>query len=59
VRQGTLDGTITKQPRVPPFTAAGLLDYIVELVVTEDNVRTSSYILYKMAPKFFEGISAY
>jgi hypothetical protein len=38
-RQGTLDGTVTRQPRTPPFTTAGLIDYVVELVVSEDDVR--------------------
>lgn len=37
-RQGTLDGNVAVLPRVPPFTSAGLLDYIVELVVCEDEV---------------------
>jgi ligand-binding sensor protein len=37
-RQGTLDSVVTKQPRTPPYTSAGLLDYIVELVVSEDDV---------------------
>ena len=41
-RQGTLDGAVVAQPRVPPFTTAGLLDYIVELVVCEDEVRVPS-----------------
>jgi len=36
--QGTLNGNVVVQPRVPPFTSAGLLDYIVELVVCEDEV---------------------
>jgi hypothetical protein len=38
-KQGTLDGNVIVQPRVPPFTTAGLLDYIVELVVCEDKVH--------------------
>jgi hypothetical protein len=38
-RQGTLDNAMVVQSRVPPFTTAGLLDYIVELVVCEDEVR--------------------
>jgi hypothetical protein len=38
-RQGTLDGNVVRQPRVPAFSMAGLLDYIVELVVCEDDVR--------------------
>ena len=37
-RQGTLDGTVVVQSRVLPFTTTGLLDYIVELVVCEDEV---------------------
>jgi hypothetical protein len=37
--QGTLDGNVVVQPRVPPFTSVGLLDYIVELVVCEDEVH--------------------
>jgi hypothetical protein len=48
-RQGTLDNVITKQPRVPPFTPAGLLDYIIELVVSEDNVRTFSCLAEEAA----------
>lgn len=38
-RQGTLDSIITKQPRTPPFSTLGLLDYLVELVVSKDDVR--------------------
>ena len=37
-RQGTLDGTVVVQSHVLPFTTTGLLDYIVELVVCEDEV---------------------
>ncbi|KAF8465779.1 hypothetical protein DFH94DRAFT_698702 [Russula ochroleuca] len=36
--QGTLDSIITNQPHSLPFTQAGLLDYIIELVVSVDNV---------------------
>ena len=38
-RQGTLDDNVVCQPPVPVFSMVGLLDYIVELVVCEDNVR--------------------
>ena len=38
-RLGTLDNTMVVQSRVPPFTTAGLLNYIVELVVCEDEIR--------------------
>jgi len=44
-RQGTLDGTVTRQPRVPPFCNSGLLDYVVELVVSEDDVCVISLFL--------------
>ncbi|KAF8810837.1 hypothetical protein BYT27DRAFT_7024336, partial [Phlegmacium glaucopus] len=37
-KQGTLDSIVTRQPRPPAFTTKGLLDYIVEFVVSEDEV---------------------
>ena len=37
--QTTLDDAITRHPRPPAFTTDGLLDYIIELVVSEDEVR--------------------
>ena len=37
--QGTLDGSVIVQPCVPPFTTIGLLDYIIELAVCEDEVK--------------------
>jgi hypothetical protein len=36
-RQLTLDSSIEVQPRMPPFTTQGLLDYVIELVVLEDK----------------------
>lgn len=36
-RQTTLDGAVTSQPRVAPFSMRGLIDHIVELVVSEDD----------------------
>jgi len=36
--QSTLDAAISRQPKPPIFTTDGLLDYIVELVVSEDEV---------------------
>lgn len=36
--QGTLDGVA--QPRAVPFTNAGLLDHLVQLIVAEDKVCT-------------------
>jgi hypothetical protein len=38
MKQGTLDGAITREPRMPLFSTDGLLDYVIELVVSEDNV---------------------
>ena len=38
MHQSNLDGVVTREPKQPPFTTAGLLDYIVELVVCEDEV---------------------
>jgi len=36
-RQTTLNGSLTHQPCVPPFTSKGLIDYLVQLVVTKDE----------------------
>lgn len=36
--QTTLDKSVVPQPRIPQFTSSGLLDYLVELVVSEDDV---------------------
>jgi hypothetical protein len=49
--QGTLDSIITNQPHSLPFTQAGLLDYIIELVVSVDNVHIFPH-LRQMLPKF-------
>jgi len=35
--QSTLDGMVTSQPRVAPFSTRGLIDHLVELIVTEDD----------------------
>ena len=36
-RQTTLDASFTSQCRVAPFSQQGLIDYLVELVVSEDE----------------------
>jgi hypothetical protein len=36
--QATLDGSLT--PKIPTFMKSGLMDYIVELIVTEDKVSS-------------------
>jgi hypothetical protein len=43
--QGSLDGLVTCQPRPPTFFPAGLVDYIIELIVEEDEVRKSLILL--------------
>ncbi|KAF7326553.1 hypothetical protein MVEN_02608500 [Mycena venus] len=35
--QGTLDGTVVHEPRAPPYTPDGLRDFLVELIVTQDE----------------------
>jgi hypothetical protein len=39
--QATLDASLT--PKIPAFTKAGLMDYIVELIVAEDEVSNSHF----------------
>jgi hypothetical protein len=36
-RQTTLDGVVMSQPCAAPFSMQGLIDHIVELVVSEDD----------------------
>jgi hypothetical protein len=38
---------MTSKPRVPKFTMAGLLDYIVELVVCEDKASALVLLYHK------------
>ena len=33
-----MDSIVSHEPKQPPFTTRGLLDYIVELIVCEDEV---------------------
>ncbi|KAF8228256.1 hypothetical protein L208DRAFT_1379438 [Tricholoma matsutake] len=35
--QGSLDGIVNQQPHPPTFSTAGLLNYIIELIVEEDE----------------------
>ena len=44
--QTTLDGVVTSQPRTALFSTWGLIDHIIELVVSEDN---AFYLLDKTA----------
>lgn len=41
VPQATLDASLT--PKIPAFTKAGLMDYIVELIIAEDEVSDSRF----------------
>ena len=36
-RQSTLDGVVKTQPRIAPFSTRGLVDHLVELIVSEDE----------------------
>jgi hypothetical protein len=45
-RQTTLDGVVMSQPHAAPFSTQGLINHIVELVVSEDNMF---YLLDKPA----------
>ena len=36
-RQSTLDGVVKTQPRIALFSTRGLVDHLVELIVTEDD----------------------
>ena len=38
MKQSTLDSSITREARIPVFSTKGMLDFIVELVVSEDKV---------------------
>ena len=42
--QTSLDGIVTREAKNPAFTNAGLMDYIVELVICEDEV--SKHCIY-------------
>jgi hypothetical protein len=37
LQQTSLDSVITREPKQPPFTVPGLLDFIIEMVVFEDK----------------------
>src|SRR5712691_7884099 len=39
-RQATLDGSFTRQPCIAPFSSRGLIDHLVKLVLSEDEVFT-------------------
>jgi len=58
--QTTLDGTFPTQQHVAPFSKQGLIDHLVELVVTEDEAfqlldkpafRCLLYYLHPTLPK--------
>ena len=36
-RQSTLDGMVATQSHVAPFSTRGLIDHVVELIVSEDD----------------------
>lgn len=40
--QGNLDGVVIREMHPPTFSTAGLIDYIVQLIVEEDEVSKYS-----------------
>jgi hypothetical protein len=38
LKQTNLDLVITREPKQPPFTVPGLLDYIIEMIILADEV---------------------
>lgn len=40
LQQGTLDSAFSQALKQPPFTTAGLLDHVVEMIVCEDEVSS-------------------
>jgi len=59
--QTTLDGTFPTQQRVAPFSKRGLIDHLVELVVTEDEAfqlldkPAFRHLLYYLQPTLPNG----
>jgi hypothetical protein len=45
LKQGMLDSAIRREPHMLIFTTKGMLDFVVELIVTEDNVCTLIQLL--------------
>lgn len=39
----SLDGLITQEQKMPVFTKEGFFDYIIELVICEDEVSASLF----------------
>src|SRR5712691_6506159 len=37
-RQATLDGSVTHQPCILPFMSQGLIEHLVELIISKDEV---------------------
>ena len=37
---------VSLMPHIPQFTKAGLMEYIIELIVSEDDVSFPSYIAH-------------
>jgi hypothetical protein len=40
--QTSLDSIVTREIKCPTFTNAGLMDYIIELIIREDEVCNTS-----------------
>ena len=55
-RQKTLDGALVS--RVPTFTKLGLTDYIIEFIVSEDEVCHLHLLCWSLRADLFAGFSA-
>ncbi|KAG6822393.1 hypothetical protein H0H92_014074 [Tricholoma furcatifolium] len=49
LEQTTLDSAIIREQKLPPFTTAGLLDYIIELIVFEDETVEAFVVSFDIA----------
>ena len=45
-----LDSIVSRTPKQPPFCVAGLLDYIVGLIVREDEVSRILFAFLRRSP---------
>lgn len=50
LQQMNLDSIVSRTPKQPPFCVAGLLDYIVGLIVREDEVSKILFAFLRRSP---------
>ena len=52
--QSSLDSIVTCEPKRPQFTTRSLMDYIVQLIVCEDEVCLHIVSCYKLVANLFK-----